>query len=221
MQKCRTPLLYFFLSVEFVLYVLILTAGGDLLRWSSYISIVLCFLFALANSRKDNRLLVAGLFFTVLADFFLVVCNPIEQLIGMVFFVFTQLCYCFYLHRNVSRKVSIVIRLVLSVIAEVICFAVLKDNVDALACVSVFYYVFLIMNIVDAFPFRKEKPLLPWAFLLFILCDTVIGLQVMSSGYLPITEGSLLYNILYCDFNLAWFFYLPSQVLIALSSRTK
>ena len=40
--------------------------------------------------------------------------------------------------------------------------------------------------------------------------------------YLPIRESSLLYRILFMPFPLSWFFYLPSQVLIALSaSRSK
>jgi hypothetical protein len=96
---------------------------------------------------------------------------------------------------------------------------VLGNKTDALAVISVFYYVHLMMNIVDAVIMRKAEPLLPIAFILFILCDTVIGLQVMSGGYLPIAEDSLLYRILFCDFNLAWLFYLPSQVLISLSAR--
>jgi hypothetical protein len=46
----------------------------------------------------------------------------------------------------------------------------------------------------------------------------VIGLQVAAQGYLPIEEGTLLHRILFMNFNLSWFFYLPSQVLIALTS---
>ena len=49
----------------------------------------------------------------------------------------------------------------------------------------------------------------------------VIGLQVATSGYLPIEEGSVLNEILYPGFNLSWLFYLPSQVLLSLSSRNK
>ena len=57
------------------------------------------------------------------------------------------------------------------------------------------------------------------ALVLFLLCDTVIGLQVMGGMYLPIDDGSLLSRILYPGFNLAWLFYLPSQVLLALQNK--
>ncbi len=221
MQKFRTPLLCFFLSVEFILYILILTTGGSTLVWSSYSAIVLCFLFALSGVNKENRLLILGLFFTVLADFCLVVCDPIQQLSGMIFFVFAQICYRRYLHRKAPNKLTLWIRFVLSIVAVIVCFAVLQENTDALAAISVFYYIHLIMNIVDSVLRRKTEPLLPYAFILFLLCDTVIGLQVMSTGYLPIPEGSILHNILFSGFNLSWLFYLPSQVLIALGTRKR
>ena len=221
MQKFRTPLLCFFLSVEFILYILILTTGGSTLVWSSYSAIVLCFLFALSSTNKENRLLILGLFFTVLADFCLVMCKPIQQLWGMVFFLLTQVFYAWQLHRDQANKLTLIIRLILSLIAGVLCVAVLRSQTDALALISLFYYVQLIMNIADATLRRKQHPLLPVALVLFLLCDTVVGLQVMSTDYLPIREGSVLHSILFSGFNLSWLFYLPSQVLIALSSRNK
>lgn len=221
MQKFRTPLLCFFLSVEFILYILILTAGGNTLVWSSYIAIVLCFLFAISGASKENWPLVAGLLFTVLADFCLVVCKPIQQLWGMVFFLLTQAFYAWQLHRGQANKLTLAIRLGLSLMAGVLCVAVLRTKTDALALISLFYYVQLIMNIADATLRRTQHPLLPLALVLFLLCDTVVGLQVMSTDYLPIREGSVLHSILFSGFNLAWFFYLPSQVLIALGTRNR
>ena len=221
MQKFRTPLLCFFLSGEFILYILILTTGGNTLVWSSYSAIVLCFLFAISGVSKENWPLVTGLFFTVLADFCLVVCKPIQQLWGMVFFLLTQAFYAWQLHRGQANKLTLAIRLGLSLMAGVLCVAVLRAQTDALALISLFYYVQLIMNIADATLRRTQHPLLPVALVLFLLCDTVVGLQVMSTNYLPIQEGSVLHSILFSGFNLSWLFYLPSQVLIALSSRNK
>ncbi len=219
--RCSRYFIWPFMLAELILYLLIMTASGKALVWSSYIAIVLCFLFALAGVSRQNALLMVGLLFTVLADFCLVVCQPIQQLWGMVFFFFAQSCYCYHLHRDKPNRLRLKIRAVLMVLAMMICAGILRDKTDALAIISIGYYIHLIMNIADAVLFRKAAPLLPWAFILFILCDTVIGLQVMSSGYLPIPEGSMLHKILFCDFNLAWFFYLPSQVLISLSTRTK
>ena len=53
--------------------------------------------------------------------------------------------------------------------------------------------------------------------LLFLLCDTVVGLDVMASDYLPIGEGSFIYKLLNTNLNLAWIFYVPSQALIGIS----
>ena len=60
---------------------------------------------------------------------------------------------------------------------------------------------------------------MPVALVLFLLCDTVIGLQVMGAMYLPIAEGSFLHSLLNPGFDLAWAFYLPSQVLLALQNK--
>ena len=100
-------------------------------------------------------------------------------------------------------------------------FIVLGKNADAVAILSVLYYANILLNMVMAFIKFKKFPMLAIGFLLFILCDTVIGLQVASGGYLPIKPGSALYQFLWMPINLAWLFYLPSQVLIALSSATQ
>lgn len=220
LNKAHIPLICF-LFLEAVLYYFILTAGGDLLRYSSYAAIVLCFLFALLIGRRTNPLLSTGLAFTVGADFCLVICDPIQRLWGMVFFLAAQTMYALYLHRKQKNNVLLLIRILLIAIIEVITIVILKDNLDALAVISVCYYANLVMNILAAFFQWKTAKLLPIAFVLFLLCDTVIGLQVAAGAYLPIPEGSALYNLIFMDFNLSWLFYLPSQVLIALSACYK
>ena len=219
-QLFRRIALACFLVAEAILYYFILTAGGQTLVITSYLSIVLCFLFALQGIKR-NPLMVAGLACTVGADFCLVVCNPIQQLWGMVFFLGAQALYAIHLHRKQPNKIILLVRLALTVAAGIIAVVVLKENVDALAVVSVCYYANLILNAVAAFTGWRRCKLLPIAFVLFILCDTIIGLQVASSGYLPIAEGSVLYNLLFSGFNTAWMFYLPSQVLISLSCLSK
>lgn len=215
----RIPLVFFLLT-EAILYYFILTAGGQTLVVTSYLSIVLCFLYALQGVRS-KPLVVAGLACTVGADFCLVVCDPIQRLWGMVFFLGAQTFYAIHLHRKQSGKLLLWVRLALTVAAGIIAIVVLKENVDALAVVSVCYYANLILNAVTAFTQWRRCKLLPIAFVLFILCDTIIGLQVASTGYLPIAEGSVLYNLIFSGFNTAWLFYLPSQVLIALCCLAK
>ena len=206
-----------FLGLECILYALLLFTGGKLEIYSSYFSIILCFLFAFIFGRKGAPLLAAGLACTVGADFFLVVCIPRQHLAGMLFFLAAQTLYAIHLHKSEKRKILLWCRTGLIVLAEIATVIVLKTNTDWLAVVSVCYYCNLIFNAITAFFQFRKMPLLAIGLVFFILCDTVIGLQVASQGYLPIGETTLLYRILFIDFNLAWMFYLPSQVMLSCS----
>lgn len=204
-----------FLIAELVLYGIILTAGGTLLVASEFLSIVLCFLYAISSGKQGSPLLMAGLGCTVAADFCLVICDPVQRLWGMVFFLAAQFLYAIRLHSAGKNNALMIIRVIVTAIAVAITVVVLGDNTDALAIISLCYYANLIMNIVAAYSRFSKDAFLFFALVLFILCDTVIGLQVASGSYFPIGENSFLYRLIFMDFNLAWFFYLPSQVLIA------
>ena len=205
-----------FLAVQAVLYVCILTCGGTALVVVSYASIALCCLYGLAAGEKGGLWLRLGLLFTLGADYCLVVCSPIQRLWGMVFFLGTQTAYAVYLGGRTWRWV---LRASVSLASLAVTAAVLGENTDALALVSVCYYGNLLLNLV--FAFLNKDRMLGVAFVLFLLCDTVIGLQVAAGGYLPIAQDSVLYGLLFSGFNLAWLFYLPSQVLIALCAGGK
>ncbi len=220
-NQTRRVLTACFLVIECILYYFVLTSGGNTFTVTAYSGIICCFLFALLCGGKDNLLMTAALACTVGADFCLVVCSPIQQLWGMIFFLGAQTLYAVKLHRSQKSRALLWIRLTLIAVIEIIAVVILQENLDALAVVSVCYYANLIMNIVVAFSQWRKSKLLPIGLVAFILCDTVIGLQVAAGGYLPIAEGSTLHNIIFMDFNLSWFFYLPSQVLIALSSLPK
>lgn len=216
MKTYRQILTPGFLLAQGILYYLILTTGGDTLVWSSFGAIVLCFLFALAG--RGTPLLVTGLAATVAADYFLVVCGAQNKLAGMICFLVVQTLYAVFLHRKGFGRLWLTLRLGLTALATVVALAVLGDKTDALALVSVWYYANLILNAAMAFRRFRQLSLLAIGFLLFILCDTVIGLQVAAQGYLTISEETLLHRVLFMNFNLSWFFYLPSQVLLSLTS---
>lgn len=205
-----------FLLLQLALYVCILTCGGTALVATSYAAIVLCGLYALLMGKKEALFLRLGLLLTVGADFCLVVCHPIQRLWGMVFFLGAQTMYALHLS---GRPWRWWLRGAVSLCALVVTALVLRENTDALALVSVCYYGNLLLNLV--FAFLNKDRMLGIAFVLFLLCDTVIGLQVAAGGYLPIAQESVLYGLLFSGFNLAWLFYLPSQVLIALCAGGK
>jgi hypothetical protein len=207
MKRYLLPL---FLISETAAYLLILTGTC---RWVYFGSILLCFVFALIENR--DRLIVAGLAFTVVADFFLVVCDPIRQLAAMVSFLGVQTLYGLRLHKLRPDRRFLFGRLGLIALGEGIALLVLKEGMDLLAAVSLAYYAMLILNLLQALCQRR------WHFslglVLFLLCDTVIGLQVATDAYL---HTQALQKLLYPGFNLAWLFYLPSQVLIATDKKT-
>jgi len=138
-----------------------------------------------------------------------------------VFFLGTQICYAVSLWLRRKNKGLLYVRLGLVLMAEIMTVLVLGNKTDALALISLAYYAMLVMNIIVAFPQGDISKNFPIALVLFLLCDTVIGLQVAAGGYLPIGEDSWLYNLLFSDFNLAWLFYLPSQVLVALEAKRR
>lgn len=210
-----------FFGVEAVLYGLILTAGGDTLRYSEFSAIVLCFIYGAIHFKTAERWIQLGLLCTVGADFFLVACVPQQQLWGMVFFLGAQTCYAICLWQRRGNKTLLWARLGLIAVAELVTVLVLRKKTDPLALISLAYYAMLIMNIITAFTQWDISKRLPLALVLFLFCDTVVGLQVAAGGYLPIPEGSPLHRILFSGFNLAWFFYLPSQVLLALCATKK
>ena len=218
-MKRNSAYIVAFLAVELLLYGLILTTGGKLLVWSEFISIILCFLYALLSFK--DQMMIGGLAFTMCADFCLVMSQPIQQLWGMVFFLIAQTFYAMLLHSQRLPKGLLTIRLILIVAVEIVAVLILGEKTDPLALVSMCYYVNLVMNMVCAFARFKHNRLLAFGFVLFILCDTVIGLQVAAGGYLTIPEGSVVHNIIFSGFHLSWFFYLPSQVLLALSAGKK
>lgn len=210
-----------FLAAEAILYWLLLNNGGSTFTVCAYGGILLCFFYALSHVRSDTWRFVAAMGCTLGADYFLVVVSPQQQLSGMVFFLFAQGFYAWQLHSTCKQKWPLYLRLALMAAAAAVTCIVLKENSDALALISLCYYANLIMNLVLAWMQFSRYRLAAIGFILFLLCDTVIGLQVATSGYLPIEEGSVLNDILYPGFNLSWLFYLPSQVLLSLSSQKK
>ena len=218
-NKRKTWPVWLFLGIQAVLYAMILTTGGRLLVWTEFFAIVYCWLFAVLHFDGRNWQIVAGLFLTVCADFCLVVWQPMQQLWGMVFFLLAQSCYAWLLHNGGKYKILMLLRLGLTAAVEILAVLVLRDKTDPLALISMAYYVNLILNLVCAAGDCRKNRYFALGFMLFLLCDTVIGLQTAAGAYLPIAEGSWLYQILFMDFHLSWFFYLPSQVLIALHCR--
>lgn len=227
----KTSIIISYIVIEIILGVLVQTTSGILNTTSSFLAVVLAFVFSIyllltnININKELILLSCGLFCTVLADLFLVVIKPMMQLHAMIFFSLTQICYfiIIYLNQeNTNKKViHLIIRITITGISLLATVLVLKENTDALSLISLFYYANLISNIIFSFTINEINIIFSIGLILFACCDLLIGLNIMASSYLPIEEGTLLYFLAHPGFNLAWIFYVPSQVLLSLYSLKK
>ena len=211
-----------FLTVEAVLGVLLQTSQHLTPINLRYTAVVLACLFFILFAERSLSFLftMLALLCTVGADYFLVYSEEIQQLPAMLFFSVTQIAYFLRLYfednNKTRRLVHLIARIAFSLLAIVVTFGVLQSSADAVAVVSMFYYVNLILNIIFAF-INFEKPgVFAIGLLLFALCDTVIGLSLINT-YLPLSEDSFIYKLINPGFDLAWAFYLPSQALLAVS----
>jgi hypothetical protein len=119
-----------------------------------------------------------------------------------------------------ARRIQLLCHFVFSLLMVFATAAVLGANCDFLAMISMVYYANLALNIVFAFGCFKKNPLLALGLLLFICCDTCVGIAMLD-GYMAFSKDSLLYRMLHPGFDLVWAFYLPSQMLLALSLLPK
>lgn len=206
-----TALVAAFLAVEGVLYVSFLAM--DLLGmsqhtiWLKYSGVILCALFsALCAARTDDWFLVQALVFTVCADWFLLVRGE-NLLTGVLLFWVAQMAYA---ARLLRARVPLRpwLRLGLLALAELALFLT-GMMISLLNAAAGVYFSMLVSNTILAWTLSGRR----WrcfsiGLTLFIGCDICVGL--FNSGLLSGTPYRLV------SFGM-WLFYLPSQVLIALS----
>ena len=212
-----------FVLIESVLYPIIQTVDNRHFGIPTYLSVILAFLFSfvcyLTDRARCSALVNIALAFTLSADFCLVVLSPADELLGVSIFIGAQLAYFVYIllreENRTLRLVHIAVRTLLTLAAPVIVYTLLDGSPDALSVVSVVYYTELVLNLVFSL-FDKKLRLFSVGLFLFALCDLSIGLGNLSD-YFRVT-GGLIGFVENTELNLAWIFYLPSQVLISLST---
>ena len=186
---------------------------------------------ALYFKQNENGFFVfIAMLFTLISDVFLVLFYTntgeyLHQALGMSTFSITQIFYALYLHlsqKNKAKRVCfLIIRIAVILIVEIITLIVLKNNVNYLAVITMFYYSNLIVSTIFAFTFKKEKLVFALGLTLFVFCDLFIGASVAVGTFFSASEGSLLYVLANPPVNVAWLCYVPSQTLISLSITKK
>ena len=183
--------------------------------WVKYVGVLLCLFYACAFCKNLNDAFLAlALFFTAVADYFLLVINNHFEA-GVTVFIVAQI---FHFARIATLKtlktnlISVAARLLLAVVALVL--LAVTNNFDTLNCLVAIYFPLLLVNTADALFValkNKKRILLFVGFCLFVLCDVCVGLYNID-----INLPTKLVNAV--SF-LMWVFYLPSQTLIALSQN--
>lgn len=222
-KKIKIIAVAIFCVIEAVLFFLVQSTSDGANVAVSYISVILACLFMLTSFSKTSSYVFTqlGLVFTVFADYFLVVLDPIKQLPAMIFFSGTQIFYFLRLYLSESskqkRKIHLILRAVISALAIALTFIVLKNEADAVSVISMFYYANLLTNIIAASMQIKGNRLFLIGLILFIMCDTAIGINELIDTYLESENASKVTDAIFGKFNVPWLFYVPSQTLIALS----
>lgn len=192
---------------------------GAVLR---FLTVILACLFCvlLAERSWEYLLTQLALVCTVCADWFLVLPPKPNQLPGMLFFSVAQLAYAARLYlaegKNARRRWHWLSRVSLSAAAILATGLVLGKGTDAVAVVSMFYYASLVLNIVFAWTQLQKQAVMAVGLSLFLCCDTLVGLAFLD-GYFTVAEDSFIYLITHMGFDTAWAFYLPAQMLLAVS----
>lgn len=192
-------------------------------RELKFISMILIFIISIftrkdALSYKDLHLLQIGLFITLIADLFLLVLDS-HYILGIILFSIVQILYSFrYEYRNLKLTIRnfIIIFLGLSILHIIINKFVIE--LDFILVIGLFYGICLLNSVVKAVKAYKYKTypipnrqMILIGMMLFLLCDINVALYNIL-GY--IGKVNVFYNI---SFVSMWLFYLPSQVLLALS----
>lgn len=217
-----------------------------------YMSVVICFLVTVymyyrdkeegksRNRIKDTFVVGTGIFFTLFADWFLLIKE--EFIVGLFFFLIVQFIYMLrliLLQKRYSRIYEIGKTLVFTLlfniitawtILRVIIFArnlfvsieQQKEYLDPLLILGVFYFVSILHNTILSIKLTVAKTsvihtkIFAIGMSLFLLCDINVGLYNMDQ---VITFTSTFLDKLYGFSSVAmWLFYLPSQVCITLSA---
>lgn len=207
------PLVGCFLGIESILYltflVLDISGQGDTL-WLKYAGILLCLIFAaFCTLRGGDRLAAPALLLTAGADWFLLIRS--EHLpLGVALFLCVQALYFLRLHRAGGSRKLLWLRLALALVFTLAPFLI-PGMATPLNLLAMFYFSQLLSNTILAWTLPAMR-IFALGLTLFVGCDICVGLfnvlPTVSPLFSAVSVGM-------------WFFYLPSQVLIALSAQPK
>lgn len=198
-----------FLAAEAVLYAVFLTLDilgrSEQTLWLKYAGILLCLAFAaLCALRGGDKLVAPALLLTACADWFLLIRSE-RLMLGVALFIGVQAIYLLRLYKA-GAGAAVPLRLMLILVMLAILFWM--DVASPLTLLALFYFSQLLANTILAWGIPRMRRF-ALGLILFVGCDVCVGL-FNSPDLFPGLTSLVSVGM--------WFFYLPSQVLIALSA---
>lgn len=213
-SSCRvlTP----FLIVEAILYAAFLiwdvTIAGRGSNPIKFAALLLCLVYSLYLSHQGgSRLVPAALTLTVLADVFLLLLDA-HYALGIVLFCLVQGLYFVRIYRSSGGRSLWGLRLGLFLLS----LAVLNvlDLLIPLNVLALFYFTNFFCNALSSLSCSgRSMRLFSMGLWLFLCCDACVGLFQNPQLVPPAVSAFVSVGM--------WLFYLPAQVLIALSGANR
>lgn len=198
--------------------------SSSIIKFLSMILVLIICLMTSSNAiySKDVFLLKIGLFITIIADIFLLLFDN-HYIIGIGLFCIVQILY---LIRYSDKGTKIIIRnfgiifITLFIIYILINQFIIK--IDFLIIIALYYAICLLSSTNKAIHLHKYKSypnlnsrMIALGMILFLLCDINVALYNIPKFMVISNNLSIPLNNISPIF--MWLFYLPSQVLLALS----
>ena len=200
-------ILFIYLTIQLFLYCSILFINinipNSIITYSVILLNMILGLYMLQISKEIDVIVTTfALLFTLISDTFLIFTD--YKLPAMFTFSLVQIFYMLKI-KNLKSTFNInyidIIRITIILITITIMAFITHD---LLVVITSFYFLMLVFNFIESIKLFKINWMIPVGFLLFIFCDIFVGLDFLDID-------------LNLNFNVIWFFYTPSQVLLTLS----
>jgi hypothetical protein len=197
-----------------------------------YLCILLCFLISILSTKnlhsdkvndRDRKLLKLGLFITIIADLCLIILD--FYIFGVLFFTLVQIIYCVrYTNRNIKITLITIFTIFLFIVFVYAIAILFIEEINILLPISLFYVICLLFSVTKAIKASinnlytsESKHMIAIGMVLFLLCDTCVALSNITVIF-PLSRY-IMTSIHTISSLLIWVFYLPSQLLLALSGN--
>lgn len=194
-------------------------------RLMKFISIFLCLVISIISSSsqsKNDLLLIIGLFLTTIADYLFLILAAYYSL-AIAIFSIVQIIYSLrYREGNEFRRI---LDFCITYILIFVLYRIINRffEMDYLIAIGMFYFICLSVSIKESYClYKKDKQqykhkMIFLAMILFLLCDINLALNYFM---LAAKNSSYIFNAIKGIVTISiWLYYLPSQVLLALSGN--